>query len=63
MRDGFGGNGNGLSGVRGLVNWGVFGKWMGMGGEVWWEWVEGGWGRVDDWFVESLIFSCCLNSG
>ena len=26
MRDGFGGNGNGLSGVRGLVNWGVFGK-------------------------------------
>ena len=37
------GNGNGLSGVRGLVNWGVFGKWMGMGGEVWWGWVEGGW--------------------
>ena len=25
------GNGNGLSGVRELVNWGVFGKWMGMG--------------------------------
>ena len=30
------GNGNGLGGVNGLVNWGVFGKWMGMGefGEV-----------------------------
>ena len=26
----------GLSGVNGLVNWGVFGKWMGM----WW---VGGW--------------------
>ena len=27
------GNGNGLSGDKGLVNWGVFGKWMGMGGK------------------------------
>lgn len=25
-REGFGGNGNGSSGVNGLVNWGVFGK-------------------------------------
>ena len=38
------GNGNGLSGVKGLVNWGVFGKWMGMGefglkwclNDIWW---------------------------
>ena len=27
------GDGNGLGGVRELVNWGVFGKWMGMGGK------------------------------
>ena len=40
----------GLSGVNGLVNWGVFGKWMGMGGEGWWEWVEG-------W----VMFVRCLN--
>ena len=53
----------GLSGVKGLVNWGVFGKWMGMGGEVWWEWVEGGWWLNDVWFVESLLRSCCTNSG
>ena len=57
------GNGNGLSGVRGLVNWGVFGKWIGMGGEVWWEWVGEVWWLIDVWFVESLILSCCVNSG
>ena len=48
----------GLSGVKGLVNWGVFGKWMGIGDEVWWEWVGVGWGESDDWFVESLGVSC-----
>ena len=48
------GNGNGLSGVRGLVNWGVFGKWMGMGGKFkrsgWWERL----GESDDWFVGNI---------
>ena len=29
----------GLSGVKWLVNWGVFGKWMGMGGKF----KKGGW--------------------
>ena len=37
----------GLSGDKGLVNWGVFGKWMGMG----WVW---GWGESDDWFVGNI---------
>ena len=48
----------GLSGVRGLVNWGVFGKWMGMGGEVWWEWVEG---RVrGEWWLICWITNTLL---
>ena len=40
------GNGNGLSGVRGLVNWGVFGKWMGMGEFGLWSVMGVNWGRV-----------------
>ena len=44
-----------LSGDNGLVNWGVFGKWMGM----WWVWGERGrmveWWLIDVWFVKSLI--------
>ena len=37
----------GLSGDNGLVNWGVFGKWMGM----WWdEW----------WSVVGVMFDWCL---
>lgn len=53
----------GLSDVKGLVNWGVFGKWMGMGGKF----KRGGWWLGiwlnDDWFVESLLHSCSVNSG
>ena len=57
------GNGNGLSGVNGLVNWGVFGKWMGVV-----ENLREMDDRVDDvwfvvWFVESLGVNGCVNSG
>ena len=48
----------GLSGVRELVNWGVFGKWMGMGEFGLWS-VMGVrlgvvWGVDDDWFVDNI---------
>ena len=45
----------GLSGVKGLVNWGVFGKWMGMGGKFKWGEVRGGWWLNDDWFMIDLL--------
>ena len=54
------GNGNGLSGVRGLVNWGVFGKWMGMGEFGWWSVMGVSWGVGDDWFVGKLMIDWCL---
>ena len=52
------GNGNGLSGVRELDIWGVFGKWMGMGEFGLWSVMGVIWGVSDDWFVESLLRSC-----
>ena len=36
---------------KGLVNWGVFGKWMGMGGME--RWSVMGW--VDDWMMIDLL--------
>ena len=53
----------GLSGVKGLVNWGVFGKWMGMGGKFKKGGLRGEGGVDDVWFVELPILSCCANSG
>ena len=40
---------------KGLVNWGVFGKWMGMGGIGMFDGIGVSWWLSDDWFVESLI--------
>ena len=44
----------GLSGVRELVNWGVFGKWMGMGEFGLWSVTGVRWGESDDWFVGNI---------
>ena len=57
------GNGNGLSGVKGLVNWGVFGKWMGVVENLRERGLRGEWWLSDDWFVESLGVNGCVNSG
>ena len=43
---------------KGLVNWGVFGKWMGMWWDEWWSVVGVSWGWEwgvdDDWFVGNI---------
>ena len=42
----------GLSGVKGLVNWGVFGKWMGMGEFGLWSVMGVSWGELrGEWWL------------
>ena len=48
------GNGNGLSGGRELVNWGVFGKWMGMGEFGLWSVMGVSWGESEGWMMIDL---------
>ena len=48
------GNGNGLSGGRELVNWGVFGKWMGMGEFGLWSVMGVRLGESEGWMMIDL---------
>ena len=59
--DGELGNGNGFGMDRELVKWGVFGKWMGMGGKFKRGGLRGGWWLICwitrcEWLREQWVF-------